>query len=135
MNAVAATTYITMLGWSVVLLLAQIVAQAMSTTMDCGLPYAMSARDADDPRVSDLSKRLARALRNLLETYPAFVALALALAMKGDAGALGTWGAIIWFWARVAYVPIYAAGIPAIRTGVWTVSIVGLLMMLIALWS
>ena len=35
-------------------------------------------------------------------------------------------GAQVYLWARVAYVPIYAAGIPYLRTAVWAVSFWGL---------
>ncbi len=75
------------------------------------------------------------ACRNFVETYGAFVGLALALVVTGKAGGIGATGAWVWFWARVVYVPVFAAGIPAVRTLVWAVSIVGLVMMLIQLWS
>ena len=39
-------------------------------------------------------------------------------------------GAQLYFWSRVVYVPLYAAGIPYLRSVVWAVSIVGLLMVL-----
>lgn len=134
MNAVAASTEITILGWSVVLLLIHIVAQTLSLVKDAGLGYAMSARDAQAP-LTDVTKRLTHGLRNYVETYVAFVGLALALVVSGKAGGLGATGAIVWFWARVLYVPIFAAGIPVLRTGVWTVSVVGLVLMLIRLMS
>ena len=40
----------------------------------------------------------------------------------------------LYFWARLIYVPVYAAGIPYLRTLVWTVSIVGIVLVLIALF-
>ncbi|MET0605979.1 MAG: MAPEG family protein [Beijerinckiaceae bacterium] len=129
------SSMVNMIGWSVVLLLAQIVAQTLSLSKDCGLPYALSPRDVANPATTDVTKRLTRALMNLLETYPAFIALALALIATNKATGMGLTGAVIWFWARVVYVPVYAAGIPMLRTGVWTVSVIGLLMMLMALWS
>ena len=39
-------------------------------------------------------------------------------------------GAQLYFWARVAYVPLYAAGIPYLRSLVWAVSVAGILMVL-----
>jgi uncharacterized MAPEG superfamily protein len=33
-------------------------------------------------------------------------------------------------WARVAYVPVYAAGIPYLRTLIWAASMIGLIMVL-----
>ncbi|WP_342360330.1 MAPEG family protein [Terrarubrum flagellatum] len=132
MNPAAATTEISVLGWSVLLLLVQIVAQTLSLVKDAGLGYAMSPRDAN-PAITDLTKRLTHALRNFAETYAAFVGLALALVVTGKAGGLGATGALVWFWARVIYVPLFAIGVPGLRTAVWTVSIVGLVLMLIRL--
>jgi uncharacterized MAPEG superfamily protein len=132
MNAIAATTEITVLGWSVVLLLLQIVLQA-GTSGDLGPQYLFSPRDELRESRSILSRRLKRALANLLESYPAFVALALALAVTGKAGGIGATGAWLYLAARIVYVGLYAAGIPVVRTFVWLASIIGLVMMLIRL--
>jgi len=43
-------------------------------------------------------------------------------------------GAQLYFWARVAYVPVYAAGIPYLRTLIWAASIVGIVLLLTALF-
>ena len=40
-------------------------------------------------------------------------------------------GAQLYFWARVVYIPVYAAALAGIRTAVWTVSIIGLVMVLL----
>ena len=57
----------------------------------------------------------------------------LAVALIQRANADTALGAQMYFWARLAYVPIYAAGIPYLRTLVWAVSIWGLLQLLWAL--
>lgn len=132
MNAIAATTEITVLGWSVVLLLLQIVLQA-GTSGDLGPQYLFSPRDEQRESASVLARRLKRALANLLESYPAFVALALALAVTGKTGGIGATGAWLYLACRVVYVVLYAAGIPVIRTFVWLASIIGLVMMLVRL--
>ncbi len=134
MEAAAASTEIFILGWSVLLLIVHIVVQTLSLVKDGGLGYAMSNRDGE-VAMSLITDRLTRGLRNFVETYGAFVALALALAVTGKTGGLGATGALIWFWARVFYVPIFTAGIPVARTGIWTVSIIGLVMMLIQLMT
>ena len=131
MEAAASSTEIAVLGWSVVLLLAQVLLQAVST-YDLG-PYLLGPRDDNRPSGTVMAGRLKRALENLLETYPAFVALALALAVTGKTGGIAATGAWVWLIARVVYVPLYAFGVPAVRTLVWCVSIVGLLMMLFRL--
>ncbi len=132
MEAAASSTEIAVLGWSVVLLLAQVVLQAVST-YDLGGPYLLGPRDDNRQSGNVMAGRLKRALENLLETYPAFVALALALAVTGKTGGIAATGAWVWLIARVVYVPLYAFGVPAVRTLAWVVSVVGLLMMLVRL--
>ena len=131
MEAAASSTEIAVLGWSVVLLLAQVLLQAVST-YDLG-PYLLGPRDDNRQSGNVMAGRLNRALENLLETYPAFVALALALAVTGKTGGIAATGAWVWLIARVVYVPLYAFGVPAVRTLAWVVSVVGLLMMLVRL--
>jgi uncharacterized MAPEG superfamily protein len=126
-------TEIVLLGWAVVLLLVQLVLQAVTGVGELGLPYALSARDERKQVNNVMAARLERAFYNLLQTFPAFVALALALALTGKTGGLGALGAQLWFWSRVVYVPVYAFGIPGLRTAIWAVALVGLILMLIAL--
>lgn len=133
MEAVASSTEIAVLGWSVVLLLVQIILQATST-YDLG-PYLLGPRDDQRQSKNPFAGRLKRALENLIETYPAFVALALALAVTGKTGGIAATGALVWLIARVVYVPLYAFGVPAVRTLAWCVSVVGLVMMLVRLMA
>ena len=41
-------------------------------------------------------------------------------------------GATIWILARIVYLPLYLMGVIYVRTALWTVSVIGLLMMLYA---
>lgn len=132
MEAAAASTEIWVLGWSAILLIVQVIAQATAGA-DLGMPYLFSSRDEGRVSASVLAGRLRRALDNLLETYPAFIALAVALAATGQTGGIAATGAIIWLIARILYVLVYAAGVPVIRTFVWFASIIGLVMMAIQL--
>ncbi len=132
MEAAAVSTEMTILGWSAGLLILQIVLQMLAYVKDVGLVYAMSNRDGSRS-AGPLAQRLQRGISNFVETYGAFVALAVALAFTGKTGELGAIGAQIWFWARVAYILVFAAGIPFLRTGVWTVSMAGLVLMFIRL--
>lgn len=122
-------TEIAVLGWSVVLLLVYIFAHSSSATRDTGLDYNAGPRDAEKPK-SVTTSRLDRAKWNFLETYPAFVALALGLAASGQTGGWAATGAVLWIVCRVLYLPLYAFGVPYVRSVVWGLSIVGLLMML-----
>ena len=128
MEAAAASTEIWVLGWSAALLVLQVIVQATASG-DLGPKYLFSPRDEGLKSKSVVAGRLERALNNLLETYPAFIALALALALTGKTGGIAATGAMLWLIARVLYVVVYAAGTPVVRTIIWFASIVGLAMM------
>lgn len=137
MEAAAASTEIWVLGWSVVLLIAHILVQALSLDLagDLSVKYLLGPRDENRASKSAVAGRLLRSLRNMLETYPAFIALALALAVTGKTGDLGAVGAMTWLLARVAYAILYVAGVPLLRTIVWFVSIIGLVLMVVRLMN
>jgi uncharacterized MAPEG superfamily protein len=127
------TTELTIFGWSVILLVAQIILQTQFAVNEFGLPYALSPRDDRRVLKGPVAARAARALYNFLETYPAFVGLALAVTLANRAGGLSALGAEIWFVARIVYVPVYLSGVKVLRTAIWSVSVVGLVMMVVAL--
>ena len=137
MEAAAASTEIWVLGWSVALLITHILVQALSLDLagDLSVKYLLGPRDENRVSKSVVAGRLIRSLRNMLETYPAFIALALALAVTGKTGDLGAVGAVTWLLARVAYAILYVAGVPVLRTIVWFVSIVGLVLMVVRLMT
>ena len=132
MGVFAGSIEIRMLCWTIVLGLVQVAVCASMSTRDRGLPYNLSPRDAPQPGASTVTGRLERSLRNFLETFPLFAAAALAVTITGKENDTSALGAQIYFWARVVYVPVYASGIPIARTLVWTVSIIGLVMVLLA---
>jgi uncharacterized MAPEG superfamily protein len=127
------TYELTYLAWSVVLLIVHIALQGGLSLLEFGVPYGAGPRDEGREPRSVHAGRADRALRNFLETYPAFVGLVLALALTGKSGGLASAGAALWFWGRVAYVPLYLFGVAYARTAAWAVALVGLLLMLIAL--
>jgi uncharacterized MAPEG superfamily protein len=68
------------------------------------------------------------------DTFPLFAAVVLAAQLTGTHNALTMWGAQLYFWARVAYVPLYAAGVPLIRSLVWNVGTIGIMLLIVALF-
>jgi uncharacterized MAPEG superfamily protein len=134
LEAAATSTEIWVLGWSVALLLVQVVLQAVAS-YDLGPAYLLGPRDEKRVSKNVLAGRMARALRNLLETYPAFIALVVALVVKGKTGGIAATGAWIWLSARIAYVLVYAVGIPVLRTALWLVAALGLVLMLMRLMA
>ena len=137
METAAASTEIWVLGWSAALLIVHILVQALSLDLsgDFSIKYLLSSRDDGRAPKSIIVRRLIRSLNNMLETYPAFIALALALAVTGKTGELGAVGALMWIIARVVYAFLYVAGVPVLRTIVWFVSIAGLVLMIVRLMT
>jgi uncharacterized MAPEG superfamily protein len=90
-----------------------------------GLMVAFSNR-ADLPEATPLCGRAVRAAANTFENFVFFAALALVAQAAGATGERVLLGAQIFLWARIVYLPVYVAGIPFLRTGVWAVSIAGL---------
>lgn len=128
------TPELTLLAWTLVLAIVQILLPAMLRNRETGLDYNASARDAASPApVGKITGRLQRAQRNLFETLPLFAAAVLIAHVAGRNGELTFWGASLYLAARVVYVPLYAAGIPFVRSLAWMVSMAGLVMILVAI--
>ncbi len=127
------TPELSWLAWSVVLLFVHIIVQASFSDLTKGIGWALGPRDERRPAPNVYVDRIERSLWNFLQTYPAFIALALALTVSGLGTETTALGAAIWFWARVAYVPAFASGIPLVRSVSFIVSLVGLVMMLLPL--
>jgi len=132
MEAAAASIEIHILGWSVALLLGHILVQALSLDLsrDMGIKYLLGPRDGGRLPKGIVARRLLRSLVNMLETYPAFVALALGLAVTGKTGGLGAVGAAVWISARLVYLGLYVGGVPVLRSVAWLISLAGLVLML-----
>lgn len=126
------TTELTLLAWTLVLALVQIMLVANLRTAETGLQYNASARDGDAPPPRPVTARLQRAQANLYETLPLFAAAVLIAHVSGSEGDLTLWGCWMYLVARIVYVPLYAAGIPYVRSLVWLVSLAGLIMVLFA---
>ena len=76
--------------------------------------------------------RAERAAKNSIEAAVFFAPLAL-IANAAGLDAEVMLGAQVAFWARIAYVPIYIAGIKYLRSLVWIVGVVGYGMMVSAM--
>jgi uncharacterized MAPEG superfamily protein len=122
-----------LLGWSVALLIVHIAAQGALVAPIRGAAYNAGPRDEGQPPLGKYPGRAQRALENFKETYPAFIALALGLAIAGKTGGGGTLGAWLWFGGRLVYLPLYLLGVPWLRSLAWSVSVVGLILMLVRL--
>ena len=112
----------TLLTWLAVLLASLIRAKAWTPK---GLMLALGNRDSL-PEPTPLAGRAQRAAANTFENLVFFAALALVAQAAGATNERVLLGAQVFLWARLVYLPVYVVGIPFVRTGVWTVSIAGL---------
>ena len=113
--------------FSVVLTFVQVLIAAMAANQVVGLTTLAGNRD-DLPVMSGFAGRARRAHLNMIENMVLFSALVLIAAAAGKANATTAMGAMIFFWARLAYAVIYLIGIPWLRTLAWFVSVIGMAM-------
>lgn len=124
---------LTLLGWTLVLALIHVFAAAHVRTKQYGIEWNMGPRDGAMPPPNPLAGRLARAQANLFETLPLFAAAILAAAVAGRLGTTTMIGAGLYLAGRIVYLPLYALGIPKVRSLAWGVATIGLLLVLWAL--
>jgi uncharacterized MAPEG superfamily protein len=121
---------LTCLELSAALWLVHVLVQATVGNLELPFGYLFTSRDKPAAATSLLFGRATRALANYVENLTPFVAVALALIVTQRTGGAGAVGATIWILARIAYLPIYVLGIIYVRTLVWGISIIGLVMMI-----
>ena len=92
----------------------------------------LSNRDHVRP-LTLVGQRAQRALVNMHEALPVFLALALMNMIVGSAAGLAITGATVFLIARAVYVAVYLSGVAVVRTLVWLVGWVGLSLMLVPL--
>jgi uncharacterized MAPEG superfamily protein len=95
-------------------------------TAQYGRKWNVGARDESLPPPSPITGRTMRAQANFAETFPIAIVALLGVVIAERTSywtALGGW---IWLGARVVYLPLYAAGVPGVRTVVWTIGTIGL---------
>jgi uncharacterized MAPEG superfamily protein len=105
---------------------------AAFSTKERGLQWNLSARDNVKPALTGVAGRLDRASSNFRETFPFFLAAILVGLIQNKQSAQLELGSQLYFFARVLYLPLYALGIPYIRSLAWFASIAGILMVLLA---
>jgi len=123
-------TELTVLAWGCVLALVHIFAAAHAKTRQYGTKWNMGPRDDALPEPQPVVERLMRAQANFFETFPIVIAAVAILAIAGRANAHTALGAWLWLGGRLAYLPLYALGVPVVRSIAFAVSFAGIVMML-----
>jgi len=116
--------------FSVLLTFVQVLIAAAAANKTVGLTTLAGNREGMG-ELAGFAGRARRAHLNMIENMVLFTALVLVAAVAGKANAMTAMGALIFFWARLAYAVIYLIGIPWLRTLAWFVSVIG--MVIIAL--
>ncbi|MEP3279647.1 MAG: MAPEG family protein [Stappiaceae bacterium] len=116
-----------MLFGAAVLGVVHISASSFTFKTQIGNAYTVSARDIAVSRAG-VAGRCERAQANFQETFPIFVALVFLLDGTGTMGDLSRWGSGAYLVGRVIYLPLYAAGVPWIRTFAWYFATLGLVL-------
>ena len=113
--------------FSVILTAVQVLIAAAAANQVVGLSRLAGNREGL-PEMTGFAGRAKRAHLNMLENMVLFTALVLIAAVANKANATTALGALIFFWARLAYAVIYLLGIPWLRTVAWAVSVIGMIM-------
>jgi len=121
-----------LLAWAVILTLAQMLVAATGAAAQYGVMPLFGNREGLSA-LTGWAGRAYRAHHNMLENLVLFAALVLICAVTNKTNATTLLGAQLFFWARLAYAVIYLAGIPFLRTAVWLVSVIGLVMIFLQL--
>ena len=123
-----------MLAFTLILALVQIGAAGAARTVELGGKWNAGPRDEAVPPPGKLAGRLIRAQANLFETLPIFAAAVIMAHIAGKDGQLTMIGTHLYFFGRLIYLPLYAFGIPYVRSLVWLVALAGLVMVIAALF-
>lgn len=124
------TTELSVLAWGCLLAIVHIWLPIRAKTAQYGVKWNMSARDETPPPPSPVAGRLERAQANFFETFPLMIAAITIVSIAHLETRLTGIGAWVWLGARIVYLPLYAFGVPKVRTLAWVAATVGLLMVL-----
>lgn len=124
------TIELSVLAWGCVLGILHIFIAVRFKTRQYGTKWNVGARDAELPPPQPIVGRLARAQANFFETFPIMAAAILIVAAADLEDRATAIGALAWLGARILYLPLYAAGVPVVRTIVFLISVLGILLVL-----
>ena len=113
-------------AFGAVLLLVHIFAAVHLKTKQYGRKWNVGARDEALPPPNAMTGRTMRAQANFQETFPIAIVALLGVVLADRTSNLTALGGWLWLGARIIYLPLYAAGVPVVRTIVYTISLVGL---------
>jgi len=114
--------------FAVFLVILQMLFQVGAGFLANGLMGLAGSRD-DEVLTTGIGARFERAYYNMLETFPVFAALVLIVHVTESFDSISALAVQLYFWARVAYIPLYIIAIPFLRTIAWFISMIGIVML------
>jgi len=121
------TIELKLLVWTVALAFAQMLFAVVGAMLEVGIDELASNREYM-PKLTGWAERARKGHLNILENLALFAPLVLVAQIAGRTNETTALGAEIFFFARLLYVFVFAAGVPYLRTLVWTVSVIGLIL-------
>ena len=118
--------------YSTILCFVQVLVATAAAQQAVGLPVLAGNRESLG-ELPGFAGRARRAHMNMIENMVLFASLVLIATTAGRANAASAIGAMIFFWARLAYAVIYLVGIPWLRTFAWFVSVIGMIVVALQL--
>ena len=123
-------TELAVLAWGCVVALVHVFVAVRVKTRQYGTKWNTGARDEELPPPEPIVGRLAGAQANFFETFPIAAAAILIVSTAGLTSRWTAAGALLWLAARITYLPLYAMGVPKLRTIIFLASVVGIAMIL-----
>ena len=118
---------LTILVWAVALAFVQVLIAVEGARQQVGLMTLVGNRE-HFPELTGWAGRADRAQRNMIHNLVLFAALVLTAVAAGRTNGMTLLGAQLFLWARVAYAIVYLIGLQWLRTGVWAVSVLGMIL-------
>lgn len=124
------TSELSILALSGLLVVATIFLQVLLAVPQVGLPYLSSPRDDARP-LTGIAGRCVRCVENSVVALVLFATAVFALHATSGFNASTLLAAQAFLVARIAFVGVYLAGIPYLRTGVWLIGFLATAFMLL----
>lgn len=102
-------------------------AAAFAFKAQVGNTYTVGARD-ENLQPTGVAARLLRAQQNFNETFAIFAAVCLLTLVLDARGPFSYWGVILYISGRTLFLPLYAWGVPWLRTFSWNTATLGLVL-------
>ncbi len=92
-----------------------------------GNRYSVGARD-ENLQPTGMAGRMHRAQQNFLETFAIYATCVVLVHLDNAYGSFSYWGSILYLGGRILFLPLYAAGVPWLRTFSWNLATLGLVL-------